>query len=246
MKMKLYTLGTSHGHAEPHRSCSGTLLCVGDAYYLFDCGGDVEGRMADLGLPMERLRAVFVSHMHEDHAASLSSVVKRFTVYLHRREPVELLLPEQNGVDALIAWCRALHLEPCDGRLRYCVTRAGECYRDEHLTVRAIPTAHIQNGRYPSFAYDVSAEGKRLLYTGDLAADLHDYPRVLREEPFDVVISEGTHFDVNRIIDTLLQTKTERMIFTHLYPTTQELLSQNIDRFPFRTQLAEDGMEFEL
>ncbi len=244
--MKLYTLGTSHGHAEPHRGCSGTLLCVDDAYYLFDCGGDVEGRMADLGLPMERLKAVFVSHMHEDHAASLSSIVKRFTVYFHREIPVELLLPEQNGVDALIGWCRVLHLEPCDGRLRYTVTQAGECYHDDCLTVRAIPTAHIQNGRYPSFAYDVSVAGKRLLYTGDLAADLHDYPRVVTEEPFDVIISEGTHFDVNHCLDTLLRTQTKRMIFTHLYPTTQALLPQHMDRFPFRGQLAEDGMLFEL
>ena len=57
--MKLYTLGTSHGATEVGRACSANLLEVGGAYYLFDCGGNTEGKMTDLSLPIEKIRAAY-------------------------------------------------------------------------------------------------------------------------------------------------------------------------------------------
>ena len=96
--MKIYTLGTSHGRAEKGRGCSGTLIESHDVNYLFDCGGDVEGKMQNLGLSIDGIRSVFISHMHEDHVGSLSSIVKLFTIYIDKGESVQLFIPEENAL----------------------------------------------------------------------------------------------------------------------------------------------------
>lgn len=244
--MKIYTLGTSHGHPEPGRKCSGTLLEVNGVYYLFDCGGDAEGKMCDMGLPIRDLKAVFVSHMHEDHAGKLTSIIKRFTVYEDKGEPVEMFLPEENGIAALKNWAAALHLPDGAGRIAYTCILPGQIYQDDHITVRAIATAHILGGQFPSFAFDITAEGKRFLYTGDLAHDFHDYPAQLLTEKFDLVLSECVHFDLQRNFDQIARTKTDRLVFTHIGPWQMESLQSSLSKFPFPACIANDGDCFTL
>ena len=108
--MKLYTLGTSHGATEIGRACSANLLAVGNNYYLFDCGGNTEGKMTDMGLPIDRIRAVFITHMHEDHVGTLTSIVKRFCNYHRQADPISVFMPEENGIQAFCAWLSALHI----------------------------------------------------------------------------------------------------------------------------------------
>ena len=113
--MKIITLGTSHGATEPGRFCSGNLLIVGDAYYLIDCGAPVEGMMTNMGLPIKNMKAVFITHMHEDHAGTLSAIAKRFLVY-QQDTHIHMFLPEQKGIDAFDNWLTTLHL-PARGEL---------------------------------------------------------------------------------------------------------------------------------
>ena len=108
--IKFHTLGTSHGAAEYGRSCSVNILEVNGRYYVFDCGGNIETKMKDLDMPMSNIKAVFISHMHEDHAGSLSAIGKHFTVYNSSEEKVKIMMPEAEGIRALRAWMLALHL----------------------------------------------------------------------------------------------------------------------------------------
>lgn len=246
--MKIYTLGTSHGRAEPTRSCSGTLLETNGSYYLLDCGCDVSYKAASLNLPIEHLKAVFISHMHADHVVSLPSILKLFTVYIKKDETVKLFLPEQYGINTLLEWFGAMHIEHDGKRFAFTEVKSGEIYKDENITVSAVPTEHIMNGKFPSFAYDITvrSENKRILYTGDLAYDFHDYPRVLLEEHFDAVISEGTHFDLKKNFGTICKTKTDRLIFTHIYPSAAKYINDGLSEFPFETSVAEDAELFEI
>lgn len=243
--MKLYTLGTSHGATEVGRACSANLITVGDTSYLFDCGGNTEVKMTDLHLPIEKIRAIFVTHMHEDHAGTLSAMAKRFAHYHRDAAPVQFYLPEKAGIAAFQQWLSALHMT-IEGRMSFSLVTAGKVYADENITVTAIPTAHFSRLGFPSFAYMIETSDKRMLYTGDLASDFHDYPQILFHESFDAVLCELVHFKVESNLETILGTKTKQMIFTHLALRNIPFIRSVEERFPFAVYIAEDGASFDI
>ena len=241
MSVKFYTLGTSHGATELGRSCSVNLVEVDGSYYVFDCGGNVETKMKDLGMPFENIRAVFISHMHEDHAGSLSAIVKRFSHYIKEERSVKIFMPEEEGIKAFKSWVAALHTTKNLHRVGYELISAGEIYRDELITVTAIATRHVLGGAFPSYAFMIEAEGKRLLYTGDLAADFSDYPEVLLREDFDLVVSELVHFKLESNLDTIKRTRTKKLVFTHMNLGKAEVIRGIIGEFEFDVCVADDN-----
>lgn len=243
--MKIHTLGTSHGATEKGRSCSINLFEVNGSYYLFDCGGAVEEKMTDADLPIKSIKAIFVSHMHADHICSIPAIAKRFTVYIGDRS-LNIFLPEQSGITALRSWLTAMHLPRINELLSFEIVNEGKVFEDENIKVTAIATKHIDNGRYPSYAYIIEAEGKRVLYTGDLSCNFIDYPTVLFEQDFDTVLSELVHFNVEENADLLSKTRTNRVIFTHLGLYNLPKLKNVISSFPFEVIVADDGMCFEV
>lgn len=244
-KVIFHTLGTSHGGVEVGRSCSVNILEVGGAYYVFDCGGNIETKMMDLGMPTENIRAVFISHMHEDHAGSLSAVVKRFSHYIREERSVSIFMPEALGIEAFKAWMAALHNTKNPHRVEYTLTEAGEIYRDENIAVTAIATRHIAAGAYPSYAFLIEADGRTLLYTGDLAPDFSDYPAVLFERDFDLVVSELVHFKLEDNLEDIKRTRTKHLVFTHMSLKKAAALAEILQEFKFPVTIANDNDAFE-
>ena len=243
--VKFYTLGTSHGGTEPGRSCSVNMVSVDDNYYIFDCGGNVETKLRDLNIPFENIKAVFISHMHEDHVGSLSAIVKRFSHYIKAERSVKIFMPEENGIEVFKSWMAALHTTENLHRISYELIEDGEIYSDENVRVTAIRTRHLLSGKFPSYAFMIEAAGKRLLYTGDLAYDFSDYPEVLYNESFDLVVSELVHFSLEDNLVDIKRTKTKHLVFTHMGPKKALALREVIGEFPFKVDVAEDNDVFE-
>lgn len=245
--IKFHTLGTSHGAAEYGRSCSVNILEVNGRYYVFDCGGNIETKMKDLKMPMVNIKAVFISHMHEDHAGSLSAVGKHFAVYIGTDERVKILMPEKEGIEALRAWMLALHLDSAKMKsLEFEDICEGEIYRDKFVTVSAIATRHIEYGKFPSYAFVIEAEGKKILYTGDLACDFSDYPKVLYNEDFDLVVSELVHFKLESNLEDIKRTRTKKLVFTHISLKKAQTIREIRNAFSFDVAVAEENQSFTL
>ena len=242
--MLLYTLGTSHGAAEKGRSRSGHLLTLGNSNYLFDCGGAVEEKMTDLGLSFKSVRAVFITHMHEDHVGTLSSIYKHFMHYNRSDDCTVMHLPEQNGIDAFKSWVSAMHMHT--DKVSFRLSESGVVYTDENITVTAIRTEHVEDGRYESYAYMIEGEGKRILYTGDLNRDFHDYPAIVFEKDFDLILCELVHFSAERNLDTIIKSRTKHLVFTHMSPRNIPYVESVRDRFPFPVSIANDNDCFEI
>ena len=100
----------------------------------------------------------------------------------------------------------------------------------------------------PTFAYLFEADdGKRVLFTGDLAYDFHDFPKIAfeTEKPFDLIVSELTHLSADKAKTVLVNAKTRLMIFSHVTPTHNlVLLERENIRFPFVHIVACDGFEY--
>lgn len=244
--MQIITLGTSHGSAEPGRSCTATLLRTSNKAYLFDCGGSVEVMLKNLDIPVGDIRCVFITHMHEDHLGSLSAIAKRFFHYCKNNETVKIFMPEEEGIVAFKSWLNAMHTRQSDDIVSYYVVKPGVIYSDETITVSAIPNDHMQNGLLPSFSYKVEAEGQKIIFTGDISGDFHDYPAVIYEEEFDAVVSELTHFNVLEHVKEIARSKTKQMIFTHVHKRNTTVIDTVRDEIPFPFYVAEDGQSFEV
>lgn len=238
--MKLITLGTSHGAAEPGHFCSANLLLVNDAAYLIDCGGPAAALMTNMGIPTSCIKAVFITHMHEDHAGSLSSIAKKFAIY-HKDYKVKILLPEKQGIEGFQTWMTTLHI-PSGDSISFGLVTEGHVYSDENITVRAIPTEHIPG--YPTYAYVIEGNGKKILFTGDLRGDFRDYPLIASKEDFDAIVCELTHCSAKEIACRVADSHTKKMIFSHTYPGNSEQMLSLADTLHFPIAIAQDGSVF--
>jgi ribonuclease Z len=169
--VRLTTVGTGSVAPSPTRVNPGHLVEAGPVRLLMDCGGGVVHRMATLGTDWAGLTHLALTHFDQDHTSDVAALFLawRYGQLPARAEPVTVLGPP--GTRALMErlaaalWDRLLapgfpvHVDevaPGDARtLAPGVT----------LATRAVRHAP------ESVAFDVRADGRRLVYTGDTAPD---------------------------------------------------------------------------
>ena len=79
--MKITTLGTSHGDSTYCRFNSSTLYEVNGASYLVDCGSPCEALLCRKGKDNSKIRAIFCTHMHDDHVGGVTEMIKILEKY---------------------------------------------------------------------------------------------------------------------------------------------------------------------
>ena len=237
--MKIHFIGTSHGAAEKGRRCTSTLLETNDCLYAIDCGTAIGEYLKNVDLSINNFKALFVTHMHADHCGALSNLVKLFTVY-NRDKNRCVALPEESAVEAYLGWHKALHMPNIEGHMHFIKSTEGLFFEDENIKVSGIKTDHIHG--FDTYSYIIEVEGKRVLFTGDLSADAHDFPEIAHSEHFDAVISELTHFGGNsKMAEVLMKTKTDHMIFNHIYPGNDKWIEGYRNEFSCPMTIAKDN-----
>ena len=239
--IRITFLGTSHGVPEKDRFCSSTLIEIGDDRYLVDMGGPVTETLIRRDIPLETIKAVFITHPHGDHTNGLIGFADLLSWYFLKPDPL-LLLPEQALADALSGWVKLVSGN--DMRLRTKVVSEGVVYDDGVLRASAIATQHCRS----SYAYMFEAEGKRLVFTGDLAGPDKDFPAVCFDTPCDLIVCEAAHFPTTAAADTFERARPGRVIINHINPA---LNLGNIEKLragakSYRLDAAYDGMTVEL
>ncbi len=146
-------LGSGGPAADPSgRASAGYLIFIdGKPRILMDAGGGTFARLAESGVKIDTVDRVLLSHMHIDHVADLSAMLK--TVYFHalargvpRTAPIHIYGPGANGVPfpnsgvaqypATSTWVDAHYGMP-DGVERYLnvfakAIKGGEFHYDVH------------------------------------------------------------------------------------------------------------------
>lgn len=223
--MNIHTLGTAHGNSTFSRFNSSTLYEAQDGtLYLIDAGAPVEALIRRKGFEIKNLRAVFVTHMHDDHAGGLTGLMKQVIKYPNGREiPFTVHLPETCAIEALKNWFLAVHENADHPFLEYRTTDDGDVYEDENVKISAIRTAHLRTkgrteGDPCSFAYVLhfKKENLTVLHTGDLTPQFTDYPKIASEQYFDLCLCEATHYKPEVAHDFFMKSKFGRLIFIHI------------------------------
>lgn len=225
--MIITVFGSSHGVPEKNRKCTCLQVELGENRYFFDMGTAAIEKLRDIEADIGSVKGIFVSHYHGDHMNGLVSFVDLISWYkpFFVADP-QILLPTQACIDALSVWRAAIGTPVRE--LRFGVIQDGLIYDDGLLRVTAIPTQHCPF----SHAFLIEAEGKRVLYTGDLSASLADFPQAAVDAGLDLLICEGAHFSPVGYIPLLQGRAVGRVLWTHHAP-------RNMPDFPaFRDGIA--------
>jgi ribonuclease BN (tRNA processing enzyme) len=76
-KTRLILLGTAGGpRPRKNRSGSAQAIVAGGQIYVIDCGYGVARQMILAGLPLSKIRHLFITHHHSDHNIDLGSLVQ--------------------------------------------------------------------------------------------------------------------------------------------------------------------------
>lgn len=249
--MRITTLGTSHGDHTYCRFNSSTLIEIGERSYLIDAGAPVGALLIRAGKETSTLKAVFVTHMHQDHVDGLPGLIKALVKYPQDGQHTTIFLPEADAFEGLGLWLNTMHVKWPSPLIDTAAVEPGHVYADDRLTVTSLPTRHMASidGAY-SCGYRLEAEGKRAVFTGDLRGDFSDFPQSIRDEPCDVCVSEMTHFKPETALPILKECPIGRLIFHHIHNPWhgegEETLRAIFRDLPYPFEVAHDGDVFEV
>ena len=176
-------LGTGNPSADPDRSGPSVAIVVNNTPYLVDCGPGVVRRASAAfrkgipGLAIQKLKTLFVTHLHSDHTLGYPDLIFSPWV-LGRKDAVEAYGP--TGLKAMTDHLLAAYSEDIavrtDGlehgnRTGYKVNtheiKPGVVYKDENVTVKAFPVHH--GSWKEAYGYRFETPDKVIVLSGDCA-----------------------------------------------------------------------------
>ena len=252
MPVNLITLGTGAGNPSMTRDNSCTFLQAGKYSYLIDAGCHVSSKIIRKGLDFNDIKAVFITHMHEDHFGGLTSFLKNRMV---KNGPYnrpgkwkgfwpEVWMPEADGIKAFDMLMQVAGYQGRE-RITWKLIKPGLFYDDGYLKATAIPNKHIKSGDgfRPSYCFLFEVEGKKILCTGDLRSDLSDFP-VEAAKDADLVMCENTHFLPVKRLDIFKSIKPGKLIFNHNSERNTAQFEDVKKAVNYPVFIANDGDEF--
>ena len=252
--MKITVFGSSHGNPEKGRFQTSVLVEVMDRYYLVDAAEPVNAMLVQRGLRAAQVSAAFITHMHIDHTGGLPSLLEQAAKhrFLFPDIQIQLYLPDPAAQAALSAWSSVNGgnwQKGTDGK----DLTVDASYDDGVVKASFVPTRHLDyavDGTPRSYAVILEAEGKKVLFSGDLAPDFTDFPLEKAKE-CDLVFCELTHYPLEKALPSLAQIKPEKLVFYHLHTPHQSIeggakVMEKCAILPYPVILAKDGEEVEL
>lgn len=191
----IITLGTGTPVPNPARDGPATAVVVGSRVFLFDAGPGVMRKMAAAGLPIDRVTAGFITHLHSDHTLGLPDLMLT-TWVMGRRTPMRLAGPPglRRMTDLfLTAWSEdtAIRInglergQPGGYRVNVREVREGVVFDSGGVRVTAIPVPH---GNWEvALAYRIDTPTRRIVISGD-TRNSEALERAARD--VDVLVSE--------------------------------------------------------
>ncbi|WP_338765662.1 ribonuclease Z [Bernardetia sp. ABR2-2B] len=158
---ELTILGANAAIPAHGRFPTSQILCINHRYYMIDCGEGAQIQLFRQKIKLNKIHAIFISHLHGDHYLGLMGLLN--TMNLRRRtEPLYLHAPK--GLQEIIT----LQLKYSYAILNYPIifieTNQEESvflFEDEKVTVHTIPLLH----RIPccGFLFREKAKDKNLI-----------------------------------------------------------------------------------
>jgi len=177
----VYTVGTS-APLPGERVQTGTAIIVNGHFFMFDVGDGVVRRAENMGLPINKLDGIFITHWHSDHFMDLASMVSRSWL-LGRSTDLHLYGPD--GTDSINQSIKGyLHLEnqhrldhhgpdimdlskvhAIPHEFKNVQNSKAIIYQQDGITITAFDVDH--SPIEPAVGYAIEYKGKKVVISGD-------------------------------------------------------------------------------
>jgi ribonuclease BN (tRNA processing enzyme) len=177
-RTRLILLGTGGG-PRPRKASSAAaqVVLANDTPYVVDCGDGVARQLVFAGVPLERLRHIFITHHHSDHNADYGNLIwLAWTAGLRTRidawgppplEKMTRLFFEMNAYDIETRIANEGRVPLVPLAHVHELSEGGLVLRDDNLRVTAALVDHPPV--VPAFAYRFDARDRSIVISGDTA-----------------------------------------------------------------------------
>ena len=227
-RTRIVLLGTKGGPrvGEAGRSNPSTLVLINDVPYVVDCGYGTSKRLLEAGVPLDRLRYVFITHHHSDH--NLESGVLFYNAWITGR-PIRVDIYGPVGLRRMTQDFFNYQKFDIDTRIvdegrddpRKLVTihefgKPGAVMQNDEVKVTSCRVRHPPITQ--AYAYRFDANDRSIVISGDTA-----YAPELAEfaKGADVLVHEVMHLaGIERLISRLPNAKRlrEHLMVAHTLP----------------------------
>lgn len=221
--IKINFLGTCSGtEPMPGRHHCSLVFDIGGMLYWFDAGENCSHAAYTSGIDVQRVRAIFISHMHIDHIGGLANLI--FTIRKvanHRKQPhinnnsYDVFVPDLEKFAAIKLMANAYRPTGNVGIEDHEISD-GIVFDDENIRVTALHNDHLREADkdgWHSYSYLIESEGKRIVFSGDV-----HYPHELDPliaEGCDLLIMETGHHKVAAVCEYAKSRGVRKLIFNH-------------------------------
>lgn len=221
--MKLYIFGSCSGtepFPERHHT-AWALECAGRLYW-FDAGEGCAHTAHIMGVDLLAVSDIFISHSHMDHIGGLPHLlwtIRKLTTRLKMQpkyQDITVYSPNAESFDGVMAM-----LKNAEGQYKnayqtnFVKASEGVLLQNDRVTVTARHNLHIKptDEGYQSFSYVIEAEGKKIVYSGDIASV--EELDALIADGCDVLLTETGHHNPVELCEHLKDKPIGHLYFLH-------------------------------
>lgn len=203
--------------------CNSGYILKGSSLVLFDCGGDVFGRLKHMKVLTEDIRAitVFITHLHPDHVGSLGDLIYYSHFIAKLDEKVKIITIDQGLITLLTLmgvrkeFYDAVIVEP---------NKSQTVFDKEFGSIihEAVEVKHYPDMK--SCGYIVNVEKTTLYYSGDgcempekvinkfVSGEIDE----IYQDTCDLEYTGNPHFPINKLVEVIPTNLRSKVFCMHL------------------------------
>lgn len=149
MTFSVTILGTLAAMPDAYSITSAQVLTIRDQLYMIDCAEGCQMKLQKYGIRRNKIRSIFISHLHGDHLFGLPGLLTSFS-HFQRTTPLTIVGPV--GLKSFVNTCLSIsqafigydiHIKEME------LEQDVPVYEDTHVCVYAFPLTH----RIPTYGY---------------------------------------------------------------------------------------------